>query len=231
MLDKSFGLLFYLKKPKNYTTGPVPVYLRITVDGIPKELSTKRYCDPSRWSSPAGRASGTKEEVRALNAYLDTLQAKAYEAKRGLIETGQVVTATAIKDHLLGTDQRNKMLIQIFERYNDRVKKLIGIEYSKATWIKYDRTKRFTQLFIQWKYRMPDVPLQSLNLEFINCIYPLKTGQIFQNSWAVFGFLEAWEQRRIWRGRSSFRCFFPFFSVHQVIPGGLLPSIAHVRFT
>ncbi len=32
MLDKSFGLLFYLKKPKNYCKGVVPIYLRITVD-------------------------------------------------------------------------------------------------------------------------------------------------------------------------------------------------------
>ena len=64
MLDKSFGLLFYLKKPKNYVKGEVPIYLRITVDGIPKELSIKRTCDPDRWNSHAGRASGTKENVK-----------------------------------------------------------------------------------------------------------------------------------------------------------------------
>jgi hypothetical protein len=34
MLEKSFGLLFYLKKPKNCEGGPVPVYLRIMVSGI-----------------------------------------------------------------------------------------------------------------------------------------------------------------------------------------------------
>lgn len=33
MLEKSFGLLFYLEKPKNYVQGPIMVYLRITVDG------------------------------------------------------------------------------------------------------------------------------------------------------------------------------------------------------
>ncbi len=34
MLDKSFGLLLYVKKPKNYLKGDVPIYLRITVDGV-----------------------------------------------------------------------------------------------------------------------------------------------------------------------------------------------------
>lgn len=168
MLDKSFGLHFYLKKPKDYVKGVIPIYFRITVDGIPKELSTKRSCESNRWNPAAERALGTKEDARALNAYLDTLQAKAYEAKRRLIESNQMITAAALKDQLLGTDQRNKSLIKIFENYNDKVKKLIGIDYSPATWTKYDRTKRFTHLFIQWKYKEQDLPIQCLDMEFVN---------------------------------------------------------------
>lgn len=98
MLDKSFGLLFYLKKPKNYQKGEIPIYLRITVDGTPKELSVKRTCDPARWNPHARRASGTKEDVKTLNNYLDTYQAKVFEAKRKLVEENQLVTASAIKD-------------------------------------------------------------------------------------------------------------------------------------
>ncbi|HEX7903943.1 MAG TPA: Arm DNA-binding domain-containing protein [Chitinophagaceae bacterium] len=64
MLDKSFGLLFYLKKPKNYLKGAIPIYLRITVDGVPKEISIKRSWDAVRWNSDAGRASGTKEDSK-----------------------------------------------------------------------------------------------------------------------------------------------------------------------
>ena len=107
-----------MKKPKNYVRGVIPIYLRITVDGTPKELSTKRSCDPNRWNSAAERPAGTKEDSRALTFYLDTLQAKAYEAKRLLIETNNMVTAISIKDGLLGNSQRNKMLIKIFQEYN-----------------------------------------------------------------------------------------------------------------
>jgi hypothetical protein len=42
MLEKSFGLLFFLKQPKSQKSGERYVYLRITVDGKPIELSTKR---------------------------------------------------------------------------------------------------------------------------------------------------------------------------------------------
>ena len=46
MLEKSFGLLFFLKQPRNYEGGEMYVYLKITVDGIPKEMSVKRNWDP-----------------------------------------------------------------------------------------------------------------------------------------------------------------------------------------
>jgi len=168
MLDKSFGLLFYLKKPKNYVKGSIPIYMRITVDGIPKELSTKRICDPNRWNPSSERASGTKEDAKSLNAYLDTLQAKAYDAKRKLIEANQMVSALSIKDIMIDNSQRNKMIMKIFEEYNDKVKKLIGIDYSKSTWMKYDRTKRLVQNFVEWKYKFQDLPIQNLNMEFVN---------------------------------------------------------------
>lgn len=166
MLDKSFGLLFYLKKRSGYQKGEIPIYLRITVDGISKELSVKRSCDPERWNSSAGRAMGTKESIKSLNAYLESYQSKVYEAKRKLVDGGHLITASAIKDMLLGNNQRGKMLIKIFEDYNANVKKLIGIDYSNSTWTKYDRTKRLTQEFIKWKYNADDIHIQQINFEF-----------------------------------------------------------------
>jgi hypothetical protein len=38
MLEKSLGLMFFLKKPQDYSEGLVPIYLRITVDGVRKEI-------------------------------------------------------------------------------------------------------------------------------------------------------------------------------------------------
>ncbi|MFS8083711.1 MAG: Arm DNA-binding domain-containing protein, partial [Ginsengibacter sp.] len=32
-MANSFSLLFHLRKPKGYKSGPLPIYLRITVDG------------------------------------------------------------------------------------------------------------------------------------------------------------------------------------------------------
>lgn len=67
----------------------------------------------------------------------------------------------------MGVDQRNKMLLKIFEDYNADIKKLIGIDYSKSTWTKYDRTKRFAQEFIRWKFKTDDIHIRQLNFDFV----------------------------------------------------------------
>ncbi len=45
-MKTNFSLLFYLKKQKNYKTGPAPIYMRITVNGKRSENSTGRECEP-----------------------------------------------------------------------------------------------------------------------------------------------------------------------------------------
>ncbi len=42
MLEKSLGLMFFLKHPRNYDGGLMYIYLKVTVDGVPKDFSIKR---------------------------------------------------------------------------------------------------------------------------------------------------------------------------------------------
>ena len=90
MLEQSFGLFFFLKQAKNQNEGILRyVYLRITVDGSSKELSTKRLWHPSRWNPDSGRATGTKEDAKSLNHPLEALVIATHVAKTGLLERGQ----------------------------------------------------------------------------------------------------------------------------------------------
>ena len=93
-----------MKKRSNSSTGPVPIYMRITLDGKRSEISCKRSCpDPEKWISSAGCMSGTKESVRTLNAHLDALQNEVFEIYKTLLQTESVITAEIIKAHLTGT--------------------------------------------------------------------------------------------------------------------------------
>jgi site-specific recombinase XerD len=168
MLDKSFSLLFYLKKPKKYVSGKISIYLRITVNGIRKEITTKRECDPNRWNTQTERANGTKEEIKLLNAYLDILQGKVYEARRLLIESNQLITCEWLKNYLVGQNERARFLIEIFQHHNDQMKSLVGKEFSNATLIRYKTSIGHTKSFLKWNYSISDIDIKKLNFEFIS---------------------------------------------------------------
>jgi hypothetical protein len=102
MMEKSFGLFFFLKPTKNQQDGKRYVYLRITVNGVSNQLSTKRLWHPSRWSVQTCRATSNKEHARNLNAYLDVSRAKVYQAKKMLVEEDRELTSESLKNILQG---------------------------------------------------------------------------------------------------------------------------------
>lgn len=168
MLEKSFSLLFYLKKQKNYLKGAMPIYMRITVNGIRKEISTGRQCDIDHWNENAGRVHGTKEDTKLLNAYLDTLQTKVYEARRQLIEKNETITTEGLKNILKGTSEKAKMIMAIFHDHNDQMKCLVGKDFSPATLERYKTSLEHTKSFMEWKYGVSDMDIKKMDFEFVS---------------------------------------------------------------
>ncbi|TBO42087.1 hypothetical protein EYS08_11165 [Pedobacter kyonggii] len=132
------NLLFYLKKRSTYKNGPVTIYLRFTVECKRAETSTSKSCDPNRWNAQAGRASGTKEDTRLLNAYLDKLQSKAQELHQVMSVGDEHVTAETVKNRFIGKALQSKTLVAVFEDHNSKIKSLIGREYERSTLQRYE---------------------------------------------------------------------------------------------
>src|SRR4051812_24650115 len=168
-MERSFGLFFFLKKPKGYQAGEMPVYIRITVNGNAFELSSKRRCLPDKWNQDAGRMNGKGEVVKAFNAYLDTLQQKVYETKRQLMELDKPINCDNLKTLLTGRELNVEkyMVLQIFTRHNEQMAALVPKEYAPGTLDRYKTSLRHTKAFIWWKYKQEDVELSKLDYEFI----------------------------------------------------------------
>jgi hypothetical protein len=73
-MNKTFSLLFYVKKSKAAANGTAPIYLRITIDGKITEPAAKRHILPEKWNPAAQKVNGTSEEKKDINAYLKTLE-------------------------------------------------------------------------------------------------------------------------------------------------------------
>jgi len=168
MISKRFSLLFFLKKSRNNSSSEAAIYMRITIDQQRAEVSTKRVCDPKRWNSHTGRVTGTKEDARATNAYLDTLQSKVYEVHRCLIDCNELVTAEAVKNKLTGLTERPRLLMELFRHHNNQMKVLVASqEYAQGTLDHFETTYDHVYDFLRWKYNRTDVDVKKINYEFI----------------------------------------------------------------
>lgn len=167
-MSKNYSLLFYLKKPKNYTSGPKPIYMRITVDGIPKEVSTGKECDPSKWNSRGNRAKGTREDVRTLNSYLDTLGCKITNLHLQMTKNGDDITAESLKLRYLGRDIQRKTLLSVFLEHNEQMSALLGKGFKPNTLKGYKTSLSHIERYIKSGYASKDIEVRQLDHAFVS---------------------------------------------------------------
>jgi site-specific recombinase XerD len=166
-MQNSFSILFYLKKPKAYSSGPVPIYLRITVNGKRSEISISREINPDKWNSEAGRVIGNNENTKALNVYLDTLKNKVYDAQRKLIDAGEIITAENLKNKFTGNSEKPRNLIPIFQDHNRKIAALVNTEYAPNTIKRYETSLKHTIEFLKWKFNLSDIDIRKVDHAFI----------------------------------------------------------------
>jgi|SRR5690606_11369378 len=166
-MSTNYSLLFYLKKPKNYAGGAKPIYMRITVTGGPKEVSTGRECDPSRWNAKGNRAKGTKEEIRNLNAYLDTLERKVEDAHYQLVKQGVEITSELLKLRYLGKDMQRRHLKETFTEHNRKMEALLGKGFKPNTLKGYNTSVGHLTAYLSKCHGETDIDIRRIDHAFI----------------------------------------------------------------
>lgn len=143
------------------------IYLRIIVDGIPKETSTKRKWHANRWDTTGERAIGSKEDARTLNHFLDTMEMKINNYKTDLMYTEKTISAQRIIDFVLGRVTSKAMLLEEFKKHNDEIYSLVGKDYALATYKRYETARFRVTEFVIEKYGVNDIEFRDLDFEFI----------------------------------------------------------------
>ncbi len=167
-MNAKISILFYAKRAKTNVAGLVPIYLRITIDGVRLEISSKRFVMPEKWSQEQNRMKGSSEEARTLNAYLDILKAKVHDAQKEIVQEGNLVSVDTLKMRLLGTHQKSRMLIPIFQDHNNRMEALIDKEFAQGTLTRYKTCISHTKEFLKWKFNLSDIDVRKIDYAFLN---------------------------------------------------------------
>lgn len=160
-------LHFYAKSTKANANGLLPIYVRLTVDGKRLEFSTKKFVEKSKWSNELSKMKGTSEEARSINSYLDLMKAKVLEVQMELLHRNEALTIENFKSKILGTEERQRMLVPIFQDHNNKIKELVGKEYAPGTLERYTTSLKHTIEFMQWKYNVSDIDITKIDHAFI----------------------------------------------------------------
>jgi len=166
MIQKpTFSISFYQRVDKIDKANTAPVFMRVTVNGERAEIATNRRFDVNRWSN--GKAIGNSSDSKNFTNYLLSLREKVYDIYRYLIDRNEIITAQIIKQRYQGIGTHTITLIDAFEKHNEQMKKLLGKDFSIATYKRYQTTLRHIQEFLKKRYNINDLLLAELKYQFI----------------------------------------------------------------
>ena len=127
-MKSTFKVLFYLKKGSEKRNGEVSIMTRVTVDGKVCQFSTKQSILPENWNVKAGKATG--KSAGQINKLLDDIKPSLNQIYHEQQRRDNYVTAEKVKNEFLGHSENHATLLNLFGKYNNEVKQLIGISKS-----------------------------------------------------------------------------------------------------
>jgi len=162
------------------------IYLRVTVDGISRETSTKQKWDAGRLNQKSERASGTREDARTLNLFLDSLSVKMNQFRIDSMNEGEIITAQKLIDYLQGKSTSRVKVLEEFARHNQEIHALVPTEYAMGTYERFVTARSHVKDFIAFKYHTDDIEFRELNFEFVKDYeFYLKTVRKISNNTAL----------------------------------------------
>jgi len=187
-MSQNFKVIFFLKKGKQYDNSKLPIYVRITVDGKRVEWSVQRSIEPGiKWNQKTGRASGTKEDVKVLNAFLEAINSNIFAIQKESAIRNELLTAQQVRAKVLHkTDEHQRTLLEVYKYHNEQFGKLVGLEFSNGTFKKFKSAIKSVEAFIPWQFNKKDVFLSEVNHKFITGYeFYLKSVQKLQHNSAM----------------------------------------------
>lgn len=160
-------LLIYLKRCKVNAQKKSPLFLRISLNGQRAEIALRRFTDPEQWDNIRQCVKGRNEHAASINQQIESYKLAIHNHNSRLVKSGEQITAQSLKSAFLGIDKNKKSLIAAFTYHNLKIKEQLGKGYALGTYKRFETSLKLVKEFLKSKYKIDDILLQNINLEFI----------------------------------------------------------------
>lgn len=169
-MRSTFRVLFYTKN-QAIKNGRVPIMGRITVNGTTASFSCKRDVPLALWDAKGNCAKGKSEEARRLNQELENIKAQICKHYQYLTDHDTFVSAKKVYDRYNGFGEDIHSLMEIFNIQIQDYKRQNGKTKAQSTYQGLVDEYRCLSCYLKDKLGAEDIPLMSLDVDFIKNYY------------------------------------------------------------
>lgn len=169
MKYNKLSVLFLIDKTKINKQNKCPIKCRITYLKKRRVFSTGLFTVLDCWNSKKQKAIPLNKENDYINTQMSLIKQNINQAFLLLQVNSKVFDVEDIYLQYAGKNVKaNKTLLEVFELHNNRMNKLIGVEYTKSTYNKFIETKNHVSNFMRFQYKKGDILLESINQNFLD---------------------------------------------------------------
>jgi integrase/recombinase XerD len=141
------------------------VYAKISVNGCAREISMHYVVKVENWQAVKGLAKPTSPELQQMNLELEEQRAKIFACYREIKNSGDLLTADAVKARYLGYDKLapKRTLRMLMEEYEKDQRR----DLAPGSWKNYHTTYKYLREFLAHHVPSKDLLLTKINHNFL----------------------------------------------------------------
>jgi integrase/recombinase XerD len=184
MKNLKLNILFILSRNKVRKDNKAPLLCRITYLDKRKQFSIGLFINPNNWNNSFQEAEPPNNENNYINSQLNLIKNQINQVFLYLQINTIEFSVDEIYNKLKGNTPKKELgVLETYELFNIRIKKLIGRDLKKVTYDKYLESYNHLKSFIKYHFRANDHKLKDLKLNFlIEYEYYLKTQKNLEQS-------------------------------------------------
>lgn len=156
-MRKCFKVSYYVRSNYENKQGKSPLMIRIFLNGEMMNIgSAGIYIDKKLWSNSTSRMKGRSIDALNVNAQLDLLSTTLLGIFKKY-EDDEELSLEKIKSAYLGKNSSLDTVMDIFDKYLEDLKSLIGTSKTQATFNKYAVARKHFSSFLKYKYGRNDI--------------------------------------------------------------------------
>ena len=166
-MRQTFSVMFFLKRRHKIEDKLQTIVARITVNGESSEFSTHLKCCIKEWKSNIQQSKERGTTSLMLNSSLHDIRARINYIFHQQTLHGEPTSPRVIKEIYFDESRTKHHLLSFFDIHNENIRKQIGKGRSKATYQKYEVTKKHLKNYLQKIFSLNDILICKIDHKFI----------------------------------------------------------------